>query len=286
MNLSKNKGPTHSNYTETEYFDFIPIKETPDTAIDEALYKKLEQEFGDKPKRELREKLQQIGEEYYVNFDEAALQSDLETLEKGLTIAEELKLLEREESVHDSNHYIQRIIQGDPATLKEIYAKYSNRITALIMRHHGSRQDAQDVLQDALLVIFEKARQQKLELTCAFYTYLHAVCYNIWRNRQSKASYKDISLDALEFVHLPSLDDIHGLLQKQDQRNIFWDVFGTLKEKDQKLLHLSFEGHSSEETRKAMEYSSLEYTRKRICITKKKLVKLIKKDPRFKEMND
>ena len=287
MDSRKNKGHSHPDHTEIDgYFDTIQIEEIPDTAIDEALYKKLEQEFGDKAKRELREKLQQIGEEYYVNLEEATIPTDLEDGEKELVTKAGIDVLERKKTIRKANDFLQKMIQGDPTTLEEVYAKYAKRILALIRRYGGSVQDAQDVLQDALIIIFEKGRSQNLELTCSFYVYLHSVCYNIWRNRRGKASYKNISLDALEFSHFESPDDVTEMIEKQEESNLFWDCLKKLKEKKQELLYLSFSGKSTKEIQKAMDYSSRSLTAKNVCLTKKKLVELIKNDPRFKEMND
>ena len=62
-----------------------------------------------------------------------------------------------------------------------------------IKQHGGAPEDAQDLLQEAIILFYEKLVQEQLTLTASVTTYLMSICKNLWRqelekrNRQAKA---------------------------------------------------------------------------------------------------
>ena len=66
-------------------------------------------------------------------------------------------------------------------TLTRLYRRAFPMVERLVRRQGGSAQDAQDVFQDALIVLYEKAVAETLTLTAAPSTYLVAVSRNLWR---------------------------------------------------------------------------------------------------------
>ena len=72
------------------------------------------------------------------------------------------------------------------ATLTRLYARAFPMVERLVRRQGGAPQDAQDVFQDALLVLYEKAVAGTLTLTAAPSTYLVAVSRNLWRQEQQR----------------------------------------------------------------------------------------------------
>jgi len=67
-----------------------------------------------------------------------------------------------------NQQYLKAIRTGDDAGLRSIYLDFFPRITSLITRNGGTPDDAQDVFQDALVVLFEKCRDKNFVLSSAF----------------------------------------------------------------------------------------------------------------------
>jgi RNA polymerase sigma factor (sigma-70 family) len=67
------------------------------------------------------------------------------------------------------------------ATLTQLYRRTFPVVARHVGRHGGTVADAQDVFQDALLVLYEKAVAETLTLTAAPGTFLVAVSRNLWR---------------------------------------------------------------------------------------------------------
>jgi DNA-directed RNA polymerase specialized sigma24 family protein len=55
-----------------------------------------------------------------------------------------------------------------------------------VCRHGGSDQDAQDVFQDALVILYEQAVGDTLVLTASASTYLVSVGRNLWHHEQRR----------------------------------------------------------------------------------------------------
>ncbi|MEI7736177.1 MAG: sigma-70 family RNA polymerase sigma factor, partial [Ferruginibacter sp.] len=49
-----------------------------------------------------------------------------------------------------------------------------------ILQNSGSVADARDIFQNALIVIHNKAHENKLEISSSFKTYLYSICRNLW----------------------------------------------------------------------------------------------------------
>src|SRR5690349_24465334 len=56
-------------------------------------------------------------------------------------------------------------------------------VQALIINNNGSTDDARDVFQEAMIVLYEKARSGNFELHCQIKTYVYSVSRRIWLKR-------------------------------------------------------------------------------------------------------
>ena len=73
-----------------------------------------------------------------------------------------------------------RIRSGDREVLIELYKSHEQMVIKHVINHSGDRDDAQDLLQEALVVLWQNARKSDFELTVKPSTYLMAVVKNLW----------------------------------------------------------------------------------------------------------
>ena len=76
---------------------------------------------------------------------------------------------------------------GDESALAALYAAHRRPIAALVMRNNGTHDDAEDVLQDALIVLWERVRSGRYEHTAALGTFLFGTARNLWLRRLARA---------------------------------------------------------------------------------------------------
>ena len=182
---------------------------------------------------------------------------------------------------HPDEHYITIIRSGNAEGLRRIYREYLPRVAGLITKNGGNYDDAKDVFQDALVVVFEKCRQDGFTLSSTFSTLIYGVCRNIWGNRLQKKSRTEVTLsDDFKFK---DETDIEADLQEEEKDRIFRDALFQIGEDCQRLLQLFFEKKSMEEIAAAMGFGSVGYAKKRKFQCKEDLLEKVRNDARFKE---
>jgi RNA polymerase sigma factor (sigma-70 family) len=180
----------------------------------------------------------------------------------------------------DQKH-LEAVRTGDTPGLRQIYSEFLPRVAALITRNGGSYDDARDVFQDALVVLFEKCRDGNFKLTSSFSTLLFGVCRNLWGNRLQKKSRTEVTLSD-DFKFTDSADLTQAILDEEENR-IFWDAFRQLGADCRQLLQLFFDKKSMEEIAETMKFGSVGYAKKRKFQCKEYLLAQVKADPRYQE---
>jgi len=78
----------------------------------------------------------------------------------------------------------------------KMYKDNFQKISKFVQINSGSIPDAEDLFQDAMLVLVEKLQQDNFKLTASINTYVYAICKNIWykklRDRNFQLSIDDV----------------------------------------------------------------------------------------------
>jgi RNA polymerase sigma factor (sigma-70 family) len=75
---------------------------------------------------------------------------------------------------------LQKLRQEENAAYNLLYQSYFNSIANYIRQNNGSEQDAEDIFQEAILILLSKARQPNFVLTASLKTYLFSISKNLW----------------------------------------------------------------------------------------------------------
>lgn len=180
---------------------------------------------------------------------------------------------------------IRGIRSHDSSVLRHVYESYYPVIEAYIIHNQGSRDQARDIFQDAMIIVYGRIKSGDLELTCKFGTYLFAICKNIWMQERKKYLLRAEKLRQQAFVvHDPGPAD-DPLLQNH-LSELFNKHFKDLSKDCQKILSMYFNNFSVEDIRTAMNYKDLHHTADRKYRCKKSLINRIVNDPLFKRLKD
>ncbi|MFM7671172.1 MAG: RNA polymerase sigma factor [Bacteroidota bacterium] len=80
----------------------------------------------------------------------------------------------------EEKQLLQGLATNDRKSVEAIYQGSYNSIQSLIINNQGSIDDARDIFQETLIVLYEKVRQGDFELNCQIRTYLYAVSKRLW----------------------------------------------------------------------------------------------------------
>lgn len=76
--------------------------------------------------------------------------------------------------------YIKRIKQNDRSVLGEIFLQYEKMISSYVKSNGGDENDAEEVLQESIIVLWQKVCSGKFQLTSRLSSFLMGVAKNKW----------------------------------------------------------------------------------------------------------
>jgi RNA polymerase sigma factor (sigma-70 family) len=186
-----------------------------------------------------------------------------------------------------SNEEILRgILKNNSLILRYVYKTYFHKIYSFITNNTGDSEEANDVFQEAIIVIYRKLKEDSLIITnCTFETYLFSVCRLLWLKqlqykRENIVKFEDMHLYAEKIID----DDLSELIQKNERYKLFQDHFQKLGKDCQKILQLFFKKVPIKQITEVMGFASDNYTKKRKHQCKEYLVKSIKQDNEYKNL--
>ena len=178
--------------------------------------------------------------------------------------------------MHDASQFSQGFLDGDALVLEVLYKKVFPNVLSYVLKHDGSRKDAEDIFQSSLLVVYVKIKEDRLAIK-SLENYLFTVCRNLWRRQAAKNRVTN-----LDSVTLWSKEiDLSSFYVEQAQFDLYREKFELLSDACKELLGMSFAKIGYDAIVMAFNYASQLVARQRVFKCKNRLIELIKKDPRF-----
>ena len=78
---------------------------------------------------------------------------------------------------------LKALAEDDKQAIETIYRANYAVIQSFILNNSGSQDDARDIFQEAMIVLYEKARSGSFELSSQIKTYIYSVCRRLWLKR-------------------------------------------------------------------------------------------------------
>jgi RNA polymerase sigma factor (sigma-70 family) len=84
---------------------------------------------------------------------------------------------------HDETALLQGLARQDKKAIETIYKENFGLVQALVLNNNGSADDAKDIFQEAMIVLYQKAQSGSFELNCQLKTFVYSVCRRLWLKR-------------------------------------------------------------------------------------------------------
>lgn len=181
------------------------------------------------------------------------------------------------------HQHIQAILKGDPSGIRGIYDQYFTKVVAFIKRNSGSAMEAEDLFQEALIVLLHKVREPDFQLTSSFYSFLYGICRNLWLKQLRKRSGREVTLlEDSEYI-----DEMHieTAIFKRERQQLFREQYERLSERCRKMLHLFYqENKKMTEIAQEMGFANDNVAKKEKSKCKKRLTDQIRADQRYADL--
>jgi RNA polymerase sigma factor (sigma-70 family) len=179
---------------------------------------------------------------------------------------------------------IEGIRQGEGNVLNALYRDMMPKIKRLAAASGMTAEDARDVFQDAVVIVFEKTEQPDFVLSSSFSTYFYGICRNLFGNRLKKKSGRHVTIPEEAKYSSNNDDDAQTLMEAAERHRMFHRAFRQLGEDCRHLLEMSFENEPPEVIMAKLQISSNDYFRRRKYLCKEKLILLVQNDPAYQEL--
>ena len=80
------------------------------------------------------------------------------------------------------------ILNNSEIVLKRLYVAYFPMVLQLIINNNGTPDDAKDIYQEAIIILYNKIKAGDFELSSKLKTFLYSVCRRLWLKRLSHMS--------------------------------------------------------------------------------------------------
>ncbi|HUR10179.1 MAG TPA: sigma-70 family RNA polymerase sigma factor [Flavitalea sp.] len=108
---------------------------------------------------------------------------------------------------------LEGLAKNDRKAVETIYAQQYKMVQSLILNNNGSYDDARDIFQEAMIVLYENARSGTFELNCRLKTYLYSVSRRLWLKRLQQRQRFQAEINGLEDT-IPVEQDLETHEQK------------------------------------------------------------------------
>ncbi|MDO9256406.1 MAG: sigma-70 family RNA polymerase sigma factor [Bacteroidales bacterium] len=165
------------------------------------------------------------------------------------------------------------------------YREFFPLVKFLVAENGGSGEDAEDVFQDGIIILYTKISLNQLVLTSSFKTYMYSVCRNLWLKKLAKRkAIFDKLTDVDDFIDLPKDLFQEASLEEAELHRIIQIHFLSMPKDCQKVLRLFIKNIPLREIAGIMGFKTENYAKTRKYLCKQELKKRIADDPRSQKI--
>ena len=130
-------------------------------------------------------------------------------------------------SVPTDREVVLGILNDSEDTLNKLYTGYFPMVLQFILNNNGDEDDAKDVYQEGIIVLYNKIKGGNFELSSKLKTYIYSVCRRIWLKKLSQESRKSNNISDFEDIMAVEVD-----LEQHEEKDQQFDKMNDA------LLHL------------------------------------------------
>lgn len=135
---------------------------------------------------------------------------------------------------------ITQILNGKTAAFASIIERYKDRVFALALRLSGNREDAEEIMQDVFLKVFNSL--DSFQGSSKFSTWLYRIAYNtsISKLRSVGKYNNEVGVEDYNMVETMDLVGVLEPLKREEQRYFLSKTLEQLKPEDATIIELFY----------------------------------------------
>lgn len=198
------------------------------------------------------------------------------------TFAEGINTLNNLESYTDVQ-LVAGIKTKNNAIFKYIIKLNFRPIKQYVLLNSGSSSDANDIFQEALIILYRKVKEDGFELTSSLSTFLYSIAKLLWLKELSKRTKNASITEELDYI-VDDDESISEQIHRNERLKLYRQKYEELSEDCKKILQMFLMKITISEITKIMGYSSEQHTRNRRYRCKESLIKRIRDSKTYNEL--
>lgn len=138
-------------------------------------------------------------------------------------------------NIAEEKSLIEGLAKEDKGSIDRIYRENFKMIHSFVINNSGSSDDAADIFQEAMIVLFEKARSGTFELSCQLKTYIYSICRRLWLKKLQNTQRLYHNLENSDDI-VSVEEDLEHHEKKQAEFQIMEDAMAKIGEPCKSLL--------------------------------------------------
>ena len=188
--------------------------------------------------------------------------------------------------VHSDQKYVQALLVNDNKLIAEIYTRFAPKVIGYVQKNNGNESAARDIIQEALITMYDQAKTKGLTLSCPFDAYFFLICKRKWLNFLKKNKPEGVTInDEVTSIDRNVQEQADQTALYEDRASLFNQMLEQMGDACKKLLKLSFSIKSMEEVAKKLEVSYA-YARKKKSLCVGKLTKMVQGSAQYQTLKN
>lgn len=131
---------------------------------------------------------------------------------------------------------IDGIASGDAVILEGLYHDYFPMVLNMVVQNSGTEDEAKDVFQEAIIVLYDKVKQGDFALSSRLKTYIYSVCRRLWLKQLGSKGRTFHDVSNYEDV-IPVEEDLAKHMEKDLQLTMMEQALDKLGEPCRTIIH-------------------------------------------------
>jgi RNA polymerase sigma factor (sigma-70 family) len=130
---------------------------------------------------------------------------------------------------------LEGLARNDDNALETIYLENFPVILRMVLQNNGSEDDAKDLFQEAMIVLYEKVQQEGFDLYSKLKTFLYAICRRLWLKKLQSNTWTGELAEEQEDL-IPAEESLEEHEKRDRQFRIMEKAMGRLGEPCKTIL--------------------------------------------------
>jgi RNA polymerase sigma factor (sigma-70 family) len=122
--------------------------------------------------------------------------------------------------LHEDARLLDGIRRGDEETLVMLYRLCDGPVRRYVTANNGTQDDADDMLQEALVILWERVRDGRFEYAARLSTFVVGTVRNLWLRRLARARRESPSHETIDMAADPGDSPLDTMIDSERARAV------------------------------------------------------------------